>query len=278
MSGDGVAIDEMTADDLWALFDADEALAAAEGLFGTSALGTTIPCAAIAVTIAAWRNTRLEQDHAAGRLSDAEMLVANAATNRVARSWLDEGAEIGLDPESLVAEVCDSLRHLGGGLLVRDVISDSGDLERAAWEMAATCFAAANAIGFDGAIAALAIGGATCAGHWWGTPWWSLMVEEALALVPLPGEPAPGPPPLSSERCRRLLVDWPDACPPDVATWAVDEAGIGFRVERARRAWRDSHGLDPAWRPPAAVTLGPVPPMWILATHRELSAEGGPPS
>ncbi|MGO9078607.1 MAG: hypothetical protein ACLQDY_06140 [Streptosporangiaceae bacterium] len=217
--------------------------------------------AALGLVSSAWRNTSVENWHAAGRLHDGDMLRINSHASWRVRQLLSRWrTEMGLGPDAL-AESLDEIdsedfrwlagriyqwvvnphRRLPTGATLRDVAQGNlADLENDA-DQALSAFVYQGedrGIGFAFCRAA-AHGGLACR-HWWGHPAWTRLVGRFLRALDDSGDSPWGPegqfrarlrpePPAVRDRAalRRTLLHQPWTLDTDSAQWIVS-AGIGY--------------------------------------------------
>jgi hypothetical protein len=235
--------------------------------------------AAIGITNGTWRNSPLEDWHAAGRIHDGGMLRTNVATTKLVHGILDDHlddafaaageelvttedlAELDSDfTDELFADMFQRLsdpdRVLPSGRTLGQLAG--GELDELVDHMDRTLgrvAASAERLGLDFALQRAAVHGGLACAHWWGTPWWPEIVAGFLArlddpqhrhwgeggkwYVDLPAQPAEV---ADRRHLRPLLLDAPEALSEEAAEFCVT-TGIGFVTEPIQ-AWRGAHGAS----------------------------------
>jgi hypothetical protein len=224
-------------------------------------LGQVTDLLAIGVVSGCWRNTRVEDWHADGRLSDADMLRINSLLTRRVREVIGAwAAERGLSMDGPTAQL-DSLtmpdveelargllglltnpaRRLPNGTTLAGLAgSELGEYEREA-ALALGGFAAeAQARGFRFAVTRAAGHGGLACPHWWSHPSWPAVVSRFVAVLDEPASEHWGPgaewrkrlPPEPAvvrdrDELRRVLLASPWQLSTEAAQWVV-AAGIGL--------------------------------------------------
>ncbi len=180
---------------------------------------------ALGLVNSAWRNTRVEDWHAEGRLHDGDMLrISSHMSWRLDQLLCRWRTQMGIAPDapahSLDEISFDDFRWLGGRIYHRGV-------------------------GFAFRRAA-AHGGLACR-HWWGHPAWPELVDRFIRALDDPGDPHWGDngefrgrlraePAAVQDRnsLRRALLQQPWALDFGSAQWIV-AAGIGYLRHRSSR-------------------------------------------
>lgn len=224
-------------------------------------LRAILELAALGLVNVAWRNTAVENWHAAGRIHDGDMLRINSHSSWRVRQILSRWrSQMGIPADALTGSL-DSIdfgdfrwlagriyqwivsphRRLPTGVLLGDVAAgDLADLETDA-DQALSAFVYQGedrGIGFTFRRAA-AHGGLACR-HWWSHPGWPGLVDRFLRALDDPGDSHWGPeaqfrarlrpePAAVRDRAllRRTLLRQPWALDDDSAQWVVS-AGIGY--------------------------------------------------
>lgn len=225
--------------------------------------------AAVAITQLAWRNGPVELWHSASpsRISDTEMMRANAATTRVVRGHLpnDVVARLATRPTDILGAVRDALtdpgRRLPDGRTVSELASGAEAFEMYTEQVRAffdRCGKLVDRLGSHGVVGALACYAAAACWKWWLTPGWPSMVDKIMNL--LEGQPADQTASLGRlaglathprngldlTPIRQLLVTGPDQLSAEEARYCR-VASLGARLPQ-------DHGLSPRSRrllPPA---------------------------
>jgi hypothetical protein len=211
-----------------------------------------IDLVAEAVTRLAWRDGPMEDWHAVphSRISDAEMMRANAAVTRRSRDLLNRllpavpamsastGVEVGQLFAELRAALTDLRQHLPDGRTLADLAPDQLELVRFREHVRGYGDLWAQLLleaGLPRALTLLACYGAKFCSRWWLAPAWPGLVDEFLRRVEDPNrwrDPALtehvqrlGPPP-EMLHLRRLLLAGPDRLSGGTAVYCL-RAGIG---------------------------------------------------
>jgi hypothetical protein len=191
--------------------------------------------AAIALTHILWRNTEVEDAHAAGRLSDAQMMIANIRTFRLVRAHIaaDHVSWLQLD-----RDLFDGSREPVPGRPLRELLRGW----MTAWRRGSRarlwgqCEFAEDVghVRWLRAMAASVVGWPRYGARWFGCPWWPEIVDEfaagldGRADVPMPVE----------QLIERLRND-PETLPEPILSWCIRE-GLGFITAPATR-WCAAH-------------------------------------
>ncbi len=220
---------------------------------------------AIGLVHACWRNGRVEEWHASGRLSDADMLLFTShLTNRVREHIGAWAAEKGLSVDGPAAQldglampdVEDLARGLLGlltsparrlpngttlaGLAGGELGAYEQEVDRALGRFTAD----AQARGIRYAVTRWAGHGGLACPHWWGHPRWAALVGRFIAVLDEPASDHWGPggewrkqlppePGLVQDRdeLRRVLLAGPWQLDADAARW-IAAAGLGLLRHR----------------------------------------------
>ncbi len=213
--------------------------------------------AAVAMTRLAWRDGPVEDWHSVrhGRIGNAEMMRANAATTRVVRAALDQVNEPGDTFRHVFGVLADPDRRLPDGRRLAELAPTPAELARYQAHAAAYCARweeAATKAGLGEILALLACRGATFNWHWWLSTGWSGLVDEFVLRLDDPkrwhcawevsnrrklGHPPGGS---TSEGLRLLLLAGPDQ---------MDAATAQFCLRAGLSALLPHHcGLPPVRR------------------------------
>jgi hypothetical protein len=224
-------------------------------------LGQVADLLAIGVVHGCWRNTRVEDWHADGRLSDADMLRINSLLTRRVREVIGAwAAERGLSMDGPTAQLdgltmpdveelarallgllTNPARRLPNGATLAGLAgSELGEYEQEA-ALALGGFAAeAQARGIRFAVTRAAGHGGLACPHWWSHPSWPAVVSRFVAVLDEPASEHWGPggewrkrlPPEPAvvrdrDELRRVLLASPWQLSTEAARWVV-AAGIGL--------------------------------------------------
>jgi hypothetical protein len=220
--------------------------------------------AAVAITQLAWRNGPVELWHRAwpSRISDAEMMRANAATTRDVRGHLSDDVVARFTDalEPIRDTLTDPDRRLPDGRTVRMVAADPDDLQMYTDQVRAfsgRCATLVERLGSCHVVGALACYAAAACWKWWLAPGWPSIADTIITNLrrqPIskrsttshptrPGEP-------NLKRLREKLLAGPDRL-------TALEARSSLLASQSARLPQD-HGLSPrSWRllPPAVLDL-----------------------
>lgn len=247
--------------ELMQVFGRYDAIDAALAMFGTDDVDDLIPSAAVGICGAAWRNTVLEGDHAAGRITDAEMFVASVLTTHHIVGILEALVLGGVDFEALADDLADPSRTLGNGLSVGSVVTDLDALWYDAITVCCAISVAVREYGLLAAFGGFAVAGASYNAGWWGHPWWPLGVAEAARVDAREKQLAGG----SVDAAIDILVNRPWDASPDLQRWASSSYELDVAVRSARETWREHRGLHRGYVPPIFVAFAPIPMPWFAA-------------
>jgi hypothetical protein len=151
-----------------------------------------------------WRNTVLEDWHAAGRLHDGEMMRNNSAVVKLIRFYLDPE---GTDWDQVAAVVTAADRPLADGRTLGEVgAPDLAALRSAAAAAAANLLDMQHELGVQAVWLRLAASPGLSGNQWHGMPAWPGIVEDFCAAVADPTHEH-----LSPDQRERL---WSTASPP----------------------------------------------------------------
>lgn len=205
--------------------------------------------AAIAVTRQAWRDTHLENlhagDHPSGGIPDAQMMRINVVTTRlVARHFLSEET----DWFALCDDVVDPNRVLPGGMTVGELAGEEYDELAGSIRAKVSMFASMEQrFGRARTHAGLAYLAAMTCREWYGTPWWSDVVDVFIESLADPRSEAwryddpRGPEPASvadRDALRAVLLSEPEALDDHGIYWCIDHGrgrGSQLALERFRQ-------------------------------------------
>ena len=150
---------------------------------------------AVAMTRLAWRDGPVEDWHAYpyGRISNGEMMRANAATTRLVRETLDDlgpkvvvGNRVSEADEVFAAvgrALADSRRRLPDGRTVAELAPDAAQLaafERHVWMFCTRWSGVAGEYGASETMALLAVYAGRYCWRWWLAPKWPVVVDEFM--------------------------------------------------------------------------------------------------
>jgi len=208
---------------------------------------------AVAIAQLAWRNGPVELWHRASpsRISDAEMMRANAATTRVVREHLPINVVAGfadvLGP--LCAVLVEPGRRLPDGRTVWDLAAGTDDFRMYTAQVRAffdRCLNLVERLGAYDVVGALACHAAAACWKWWLAPGWPSIVDAIMnsiqgrgqallvACPTMPGE-------LNPTRVRQTLYAGPDRLSVREARYCCC---LASRVGQLPQA----HGLSPRSR------------------------------
>lgn len=214
--------------------------------------------ASVGITLDAWRDSPVEDWHAEGRVTDAEMLRINSLTTwevlEAVRTWC---ADYGLNPEGTLddldeidSEAFDDLAvDLLGGITDRTRVlanyeslwefagDDIDDLREHAESVFGMMMSDCDEHGAAHPILRAALRGADS--KWWGTHHWPTRIDTFIAAL---GDPAHrhwrGPvgypqtiPPMAQDRGRleHLLLEKPWDLDNDTARWVIQH-GLNYAI------------------------------------------------
>lgn len=204
--------------------------------------------AAVAVTRQAWRDTHLENlhagDHPSGGIPDAQMMRFNIVTTRlVAGHVLSEET----DWLALYREVADPDRLLPGDITVAELAGEEYDELADSIEAKLSTFASMEErFGRARTHAGLAYLAVMTCREWYGTPWWSDVVDVFIESLADPHSEAwryddpRGPEPASvadRDALRAALLSEPESLDDDGIYWCIDH-GLGRVSEDALDRFR----------------------------------------
>jgi hypothetical protein len=221
---------------------------------------TMLRYAPLALTHLTWRNTVLEDWHAAGRIHDPDMFRTNADTTVIFHQalWSAFGEQIGSGDLVSLDDVADQVsvevfetalldaydgvfdadRTLPNGMTLGELAQDElAVLQDYATTQVAALIDKAEAPGVDVVLLFLAMrGGGSCA-RWWGSPRWPAIVDQFIALLTDPANdwwqhhrkfPQQRPAEAADlDRLRYLLLARPHRLSYEAADFCIDN-GIGF--------------------------------------------------
>ncbi len=173
-----------------------------------------VPVAAVGLTRAAWRDTAVENAHASnglGRISDAEMFAANAATTRLVLSYL---ADDPIDWSGLADDLVRTDR-LAGPRSVEDLL---GELYECWAEEARAIVELREELSTTRGRRWVLLMNALYAREtdWWGMPSWPAKVERFLSEL---GHDCPAS--TTTEKLASLLVQEPDRASLEILDWCL---------------------------------------------------------
>jgi hypothetical protein len=220
---------------------------------------------AIGLVHGCWRNTCVEDWHASGRLSDADMLrISSHLTKRVREhvgAWAAEkdlsidGPTAQLDAltmpdvedlaRGLLGLLTSPARRLPNGTTLAELAgSDLGEYEQEAALALGGFTAEARARGIRYAVTRSAGHGGLACPHWWSHPKWAALVSRFIAILDEPGSEHWGPdgewrrrlPPeplvvQDRNKLRCILLAAPWELSTEAAEW-IGAAGIGLLRHR----------------------------------------------
>lgn len=216
--------------------------------------------AAIGLTLQAWRNTSLEDLHAgshpSGGFPDADMMRFNIATTRLISSYV---APQRFDWARLTTSLTDPDRPLPGGLTVGALAGDEFEQLAADSQRALEIDEGIEAdYGLDYLLTMLALQAGLSYKGWFGSPWWSDVVDFFVELLADAASPAwryddgrEAEPRSVANRpaLAELLLETPEALDDDSIYWCLSH-GLSHQAPFGGFArWRRRR--DPAWVDPS---------------------------
>ncbi|HEX2809411.1 MAG TPA: hypothetical protein VHN80_24885 [Kineosporiaceae bacterium] len=235
--------------------------------------------AAVRLTLVLWRNSPLEDIHAAATgLDDGQMLAANV---EVTRLLLTHVHHEGVDWDTIVEVLTDPARPVAGTpLVMTGTRSEIFALSAHIRDHVQQYRRAQQLVGWPRLLRALAL---MCQSNWWGTPWWPDTVTQWLteAAETIRSDAPPGW--RDVERLGGALLEAPDALPQVVRTWCVHH-DLGHAPGRDRYKARVGIAAPPpSDRPWSHLDgpygwLAPMPPQWSYALMDHGRYQSGGPS
>ncbi len=216
--------------------------------------------AAIGLTLRAWRNTSLEDLHAgshpSGGFPDSQMMRFNIATTRVVSGYIEDGQ---FDWSGIRTALTNPDRELPGGLTVGGLCGEefeslAADIDDALAIVERT----EQRRGSTYVLTVLAVQAGISYKDWYGSPWWSDVVERFIELVNDPTSSAwkydehreAEPHEVADrESLKRVLLEAPESLDDDSIYWCLahglsrQAAFGGFARWRKRR---DRDWVDPS--------------------------------
>lgn len=213
----------------------------------------TIELAVVGLTVRAWRNTSLEDLHAADRgggdFSDSSMMRFNIATTRVVSKFVSGR---GVDWRGLHSALTNPGRALPGGRTVGELTGDSfdrlaGDVESV---VIRTSFTESQR-GVAYALTHLALQAGLSYKGWYGTPWWGdavdVFMERLSDRATYSGVEVR--PTLDPGLLRQALLGRPESLGDADIYWCLDHdlgRGVPFAGYARWRRRREPEWIDPS--------------------------------